>query len=271
MPGIIPQLRQTLEILVSNRGGVLYDVAVDNVKDGVAQLTLKAPEHGLVPNTVLFAFDGTAPAEGGRYLGEFKVVTAAEGNPSVQISPNLPLTEGQAQRFANAKGPLTLYATMPIDNPARFAELDDATRQSLLPKESLAEYAKLDRKLRDYEQFFHENYVQVSLLNDAISKLNSNIQRTEAATTETRREIAYREGEKTNLQADLEKFRYEAQAIAAYQKSLEDLYAKVRQSLKNTYQENRKLAAALTVAQLQAAEAINAGTEAPSPASPSGS
>ena len=261
VPGVIPQLEQTLEILVANRGGVMYDVAVDNVKDGVAQLTLKAPEHGLVPNTVLFAFDGTPASEAGRHLGEFKVVTAAEGNPSVQIAPNLPLTESQSQRLASDKGPLTLYATMPIDNPAVFTELDDATRRTLLPKESLAEYANRERKLRDYQLFFHDNYLQTSLISDAISKLNSNIQRTEAAAAETRREIGYRETEKTSLASDLEKFRFEVQAIAAYQKSLEGVYAKVRQSLKDTYAENRKLATALTVAQLKAAEAINARTD----------
>ena len=268
VPGVIPQLKQTLEILVSNRGGVMYDVAVDNVKDGVAQLTLKAPEHGLVPNSVLFAFDGTPAAESGRYLGEFKVVTAAEGNPSVQITPNLPLTESQSQRLAAAKGPLTLYATMPIDNPALFAELDDPTRQTLLPKDSLVEYANRERKLRDYQLFFHDNYVQTSLITDAISKLNSNIERTNAAAEETRREIAYRESEKTSLAADLEKFRLEVQAIATYQKSLENLFAKVRQSLKSTYAENRRLNTALTVAQLKAAEAINARTDLPSVATP---
>jgi chromosome segregation ATPase len=201
-------------------------------------------------------------------LGEFKVVAATEGNPAVQIAPNLPLTESQSARLAAAKGPLTLYATMPIDNPALFAELDDAARQSMLPKESLADYANRERKLRDYQLFFHDNYVQTSLISDAISKLNSNIERTNSAAEETRREIAYREGEKTNLAADLEKFQLEVRAISAYQKSLEDLFAKVRQSLKSTYAENRKLATALTVAQLQAAEAINARTDIPSAATP---
>ena len=57
-------------------------------------------------------------------------------------------------------------------------------------------------------------------------------------------------------------------AIASYQKSLEELFAKVRQSLRATYAENRKLVTALTVAQLKAAEAINARTDIPSATAP---
>lgn len=261
--GVIPQLKHELEILVSNRGGALFDVAVDSVKDGVAQLTLGSPEHGLVPNMVLFAFDGLPLAEGGRYLGEFKVVAAAEDSPAVQIAPNLPLTEEQSKRLGAAKGPWNLYTSMPIDNGALFAALDEPTRAALLPKESQAEYADRERKLRDYELFFHDHFVQASLLDDAIRKTSSNIERTEAAAKETAREIAYREAEKTNLQADLEKFRYEARAIADYEKSLETMFAGVRQSLKTAYFDNRKLAAALTDAQLNAAEAIDRRTALP--------
>ncbi len=262
--GIVPRLKQTLEVLVSNRGGVLYDVVLDGVKDGVLQLTLKSADHGLVPDTVFFVFDGPAVAEGGRYLGEFKVVAAEAGKPNVEIAANLPLTDSQLKRLAAAKSPLAMYSTMPIDNAALFADMDEAGRQALLPKESLAEFAGRERKLRDYELLFHENFVQRALVNDAISKITSNIQRTEAAAQETDREIAFRDTEKTNLRADLEKFQYEVRAIADYQKTLEDMYAKLRQSLKVTYVNNNKLAADLTAAQLKAAAAIDERTKVPS-------
>lgn len=259
--GIRP-LRKDLEKLATDRGGVLVDAAVAGVKDGVVQLTLKSPDHGLVPDSVLFAFDQAPFEEGGRYRGEFKVVTVEANNPAVEIAPNLPLTESQTERLATAKGPWTLYVTMPIDDAAVFAGLDDATRQALLPKEALSEYANAERKLRDYESFFHDSYVQRTLLTDAIRKTTSNIQRTEAATKEANTDIAYRQTEKANLQADLEKFQYELKAIAAYQTTLEERLQEFRNSLKATYLANQQQAANFVAAQFKAAEEINQRTEA---------
>jgi hypothetical protein len=264
-PKGIRQLKQELQKLATDRGGVFYDVAVAGVKEGVADLTLKSPEHGLVPGSVLFAFDQAKAEEGGRYQGEFKVVAVGEGEKAatVQLTPNLPLTEAQMQRLAASKGPWTLYTTMPIDDAAVFANLDEKTKTALLPPASLSEYAAPDRKLRDYELLFHENYVQRSLLSDGISKVTTNIDRTTADVKEATEEIAYREMEKTSLQADLEKFQYERTQIAAYQKTLEKLFAELRDSLKSTFAKNKQWAAELTAAQWKGAEAINELTGGP--------
>jgi hypothetical protein len=258
-PKGIRQLKQELQRLATDRGGVFYDVAVAGVKDGVVDATLKSPEHGLVPGTVLFVFEQSKTEEGGRYQGEFKVVAVGEGEKSatVQLAPNLPLTDAQTQRLAASKAPWTLYTTMPIDDVAVFANLDEKTRAALVPPASLNEYAAADRKLRDYELLFHENYVQRSLLADSISKVTTNIDRTTADVKEATEEIAYREREKTSLQADLEKFQYERTAIAAYQKALEQLFAQVRDSLKITFAKNKQSAAELTAAEWKAADAIN--------------
>ncbi len=259
------QLKEQLYKLAIDRGGVLYDVVVDGVKDGAVQLTMKSPEHGLVPKTVLFAFDQAPFEEGGRYQGEFRVVSVGENSPNVQVAPNLP-TEAQLQRLATVKGPWTLYTTMPIDNSELFASLDDAARQAVLPKDSLQEYANPQRKLRDYEYLFHENFVQRSLLNDSISELNSNIARITADTKQTNDEVAYRETEKANLATDLAKFQYEQKAIATYRQSLEQLYGQVRDLLKTRYADNNRMAAELTAAQTKAAQEIDARSGPAGPA-----
>lgn len=261
-PKGIRQLSLQLEKLASDRGPALFDVVVAGVKDGVVQLTLPVPEHGLVPNMVLFAFDQSGPAEGGRYQGEFKVTAAAEGSPTVDVVPNLPLSEAQAKALAAAKGPWTLYTTMPIDNAALFAALDEPTRQALVPKESQAEFADANRTLRDYESFFRENFVQRSLLSDSIAELNSNIERTNAASAEADKEIAYRKAEQANLGSDLEKFQHEQRAIATYQQALEARLGELRDSLRTTFAAARQRAAQLTAEQTRAARQIDARTGA---------
>jgi hypothetical protein len=146
---------------------------------------------------------------------------------------------------------------MPADDAGLFAGMDEAARKALLPAESVAEYAKVDRALRDYQTFFHENYVQRSLLADSIAKTSGKIERTGAATEEVKKEIGYRDAEKTGLTSDLEKFQLEVKAIAAYEKSVADELVKVRRELREMYIENRKAAAAIELDQFQAVEEIN--------------
>jgi len=293
----ISQLKEQLARLAMDRGGVFYDVAVDGVKDGVVQLTFKSPNHGLAPNSVLFAFDEARFKDGGRYQGEFKVASVAEDSPAVQLTPNLPLTESQTQRLAAAKGPWTLYSTMPIDDLTVDTSINDppapikkdpaaegepgaepvagneppaepvAAAEPVAPAEPAAGEPGAPaappvaflakRPLRDYEYLFHENYVQRSLLADTISQLTSNIDRMTAAVKQATEEIGYRETEKTNLAGDLGKFQTEQKAIAAYHKSMEKLYGELRESLKSTYFANKQAAAELTASQLKAAQEIN--------------
>lgn len=219
--------------------------------------------HGLDVNSVVYAFDQKPVSEGGWYLGEFKVKAASKGSPDVQLTPNLPLTEAQTKRLdAAVAGTWTLYTTMPVDDPAVFATLDDAARQGLLPADRVDEYAQLDRSLRDYQAFFHENYVQRSLLSDAISKTTTNIERTNAATGEVKNEIGYRETEKTNLTTDLERFQSEVNAIASYQKSVEGELTKVRAARREAYIENRRSALAIERDQFEDAAEIDRRSEA---------
>jgi len=217
--------------------------------------------HGLVPNSIVFAFEQKPVSAGGHYLGEFKVTEGAGDNPNIKLAANLPLTEAQTKRLeAAAAETLVLFTTMPPDDAKLFASMEPAQRAALLPAEVAEQYASADRPLRDYLMFFHEDYVQRGLIGDSISQTTSNIQRTEAAAAEAAREAAFRETEKTNLAAELTGFQRESQAIAAYRKSLEDLLSQTRNQLKATYVENRNAAATLTRAQLEAAEEINRRT-----------
>jgi hypothetical protein len=217
--------------------------------------------HGLVPGSIVFAFEQKSAQAGGRYLGEFKVTEGAGDNPNLKLAANLPLTDAQAKRLeAAANETLVLYTTMPPDDAQIFAAMDPAKRAEMLPPSLAEEYASADRPLHDFLTFFHEDYVQRGLISDTISQTTSNIQRIEAATAEVAKEATFRETEKTNLAAELTGFERETEAIAAYRKSLEDLLAQTRTQLKATYVENRNAAATLTRAQLEAADEINRRT-----------
>lgn len=259
--GEVPTLRHKLRLETTGRGGVFYDVAADGLKDGVVQLTLKAPEHALTENSLIYAFDQKGIAEGGRFLGEFRVVSAPEKSPAIQITSTLPLTAEQAKRLEAAiKGTWTLYTTMPSDDPDVLARLDEASRTALLGAEAAKEFESRQRERRDYRLIFHENHVQRALLADSIRTTTSNIARLSAAAEEAAKEAGFRTTEKDNLQADLKGFQSELAAITAYESSLEGLLGKVRESLRATYIENRKAAAQIAEEQLRSADEINRRT-----------
>ena len=104
--------------------------------------------------------------------------------------------------------------------------------------------------------------MQQALLNDAIRKLTSNIERINAATAEAEKEAQYRQDEKTGLASDLAQFEHERDAIVAYQQSLEAAYRQVLDSLKNTYLANRQMATQLTNSQFEAAREIDRRSDA---------
>jgi hypothetical protein len=264
-PGI-DQLRTELHRAVVGRGTVWFNVKIEKLdpKTGVGELTIDSPQpHDIVSKMVLFVFEQKPVAEGGKYLGEFKVTKGESTTKTIEIAPNLPLTDQDRQRLAQAKSPLALYAVMPVDDAKLYAAMTPEERHALFPDKSpegLAEYASVDRPLHDYEYFFHQNSVDRELLAAAIATTQNNLQRMETAQKTADEDVAYRQGEKVALSGDREKFRFEQKAIHTYlqslQKKLVDVRADWQTSLSATIQTARKIQRI----QIRAAEEIDRAT-----------
>ncbi len=258
----IEQLKTELHQLVNDRGSAWFDVSPEKISDsGVCQLAIESPDpHEIVPKTVLFAFDQEKVESGGQYLGEFKVSKAQAKSKSIEIEPNLPLTDAQRARLKKTRGKWVLYAMMPVDNAELFAGMDEAERQKLLPKASLKEFAGKKRTLRDYEYFFHEHMLECDLIDDAMTKTKTDLERTVAAEKKAQEEITYRKSEKADLASDLEKFRYERQAVTKYAQTLQEKAKALRDELNASLAVTARDAALLSQLQLKAAEEINRRT-----------
>ena len=261
----IEQLKAELHQLVNDRGLVWFHVTPEKITDaGVCQVTIETPDpHEIVPKTVLFVFDETAvepSGNGGHFLGEFRVTKAQAKNKTIEIEPNLPLTDEQRQRLKKAKGQWALYGMMPIDNAELFAGMDDAERQKLIPKASLKEFASKKRTLRDYEFYFHEYVIDREMVNDAMVKTQTDIDRAVAAEKKAQEEIAYRKSEKADLASDLEKFRYERTVVTKYAQALQEKAKALRVELTAALAATARDAAQYRQLQLKAAEEINRRT-----------
>ena len=106
------------------------------------QVTVAADLRGIGEKTVLYVFDETAIQQGGRYLGEFKVVKVDEPNGRLDVQPSLKMSLDELQRLAaSAAGEArwTMYEIMPADGHEVFAELaklDEARLRELWPEGS---------------------------------------------------------------------------------------------------------------------------------------
>lgn len=258
----IEQLKAELHQLANDRGSAWFDVSPERILDsGVCTLAVESPDpHEIVPKTVLFVFDQEKAESGGQYLGEFKVTKAAAKSKTIEIEPNLPLSDAQRGRLKKTKGKWALYAMMPVDNAELFAGMDEAERQKLVPKASLKEFANKKRTLRDYEYFFHENMLECELIDDGIVKTKTDLERTLAAEKKAQEEIAYRKSEKADLAADLEKFRYERQAATKYAQTLQEKAKTLKDELTAALAAIARDAEQLNQLQLKAAEEINRRT-----------
>jgi hypothetical protein len=264
-PGI-DQLRSELHRTVVGRGTIWFNVSVDKIdpKTGVAELTIERPQpHDIQAKMVLFAFQQKPVAEGGKYMGEFRVTKGESTSKTIEVAPNIPLTDEDRQRLAQTKGPWTLYAVMPVDDAKQFAALTPDERRALFPDKSpedLAAYANPDRPLWDYEYFFHQNSDERALLAASIATTQDNLRRMESAQKAADADVKYRQAEITALSADREKNLFEQKAIHTYllalQKKLVEVRADWRSSLSATIQTARKIQRI----QIKAAEQIDRAT-----------
>ena len=112
---------------------------------------------GIAAGDVLFAFDELDVQKGGRYLGEFKVTAANDGEKSAQLTPVFPMTEIEVRQLEGAIGGdhnRALYAIMPVDREDAFADPDEQAKRATLPEASAADYLAKESPLRNYQYFF---------------------------------------------------------------------------------------------------------------------
>jgi hypothetical protein len=262
----IEQLKAELDQLVNDRGNAWFNVLLEKkpTDAGVCQLSVEMPEpeqpHEIAPKTILFVFDNDNIESGGHYLGEFKVTKAQAKSKSIEIEPNLPLTEEQRARLQKTKGKWSLYAMMPVDDAELFGGMDEAERQKLVPKASLKEFASKKRTLRDYEYFFHEYMLERELIEDAMTKTNTDLERTLAADKKAQEEITYRKSEKADLASDLKNFNNERQAVTKYAQTLEAKAKALKAELNAALAATARDAHELNILQLKAAQEIDRKT-----------
>lgn len=112
--------------------------------------------HQIQVDQVMHVFDGRPIAEGGQYLGEFRVTAAPQGQPIITLSPtfkakttrqiDLDRFVRRMQASGKADVPFILYDTMPVDSGrgdgGAFTFRSDADLEQSLPPSVVNEYKR---------------------------------------------------------------------------------------------------------------------------------
>jgi hypothetical protein len=278
-----PGIRWTevrLHQLLANRGRVWYhcEPRPGNAQEGGPEtaVAIATPDpHGIALKAVLYAFEETPAKDGGRYVGEYVVTSVDDDNNQVVLTPTTTLSQKEAANLAKspAKGPWTLYDTMPLDGHDTFAKMDDEEKKASLPDSTEDEYikdgkpAKADdpkelkdddgnyvRRLRNYEVLFRDFKNRCVTLIDQIAVVTRDNVYLDAALADAGEQV------KAELTVERDGYRRDVSVQTSHQKVLQDKLAGIQKSILRMIAKNHTLAEEISRIQLAARDRIDAKT-----------
>lgn len=265
----IRQLRTKLFAALVNRGRVWYDTTKVDVntdpQQQAATATVSLSDAYQVEDVndsmTLYAFDARPIAEGGTYLGEFRVTGVGDGQIVLQSA--MAMDERELGRLESSGEMWTLYEVMPRDSYQELAPLTDEELAALFPEATLEEYIrhgkpagpddplervadeKYMRKLRDYDTLFEELDRQRTIQLDQIAAAKADLAAVEAAHQDALQQVEFRKQEIAAKTAELEKLTKQRDVVAGHRQNLETELAQVRAAIEEAFQKNLALAAKL--------------------------
>lgn len=257
----LAQAKQELHDAMVGRGRVWRNVTPGAIDpSGAVSVAVEAPQpHQIAENMTLFVFDGRPIAEGGAYLGEFKVAQVAE--KQVALAPTSQFSAAELQRLKTATGPWELHDVMPPDSHTAFAGMSDDEIRALFPGDAGNAYVKdgkaseandpadrvkdgnYVRPLNDYAVLFR-NYLRLrSQYVDLIAAAKQDKLYIENALADTKQDEQFRRQEIEDLKVQLAKYSAERDAVKAFRESLDKALVETRELISQLAADNKRLAA----------------------------
>ncbi|MEM9186342.1 MAG: hypothetical protein AAGB00_07600 [Planctomycetota bacterium] len=257
---------------------------------------------GIEEGAILFLFEqGPAnsanPQQGPQYLGEFRVLSAAD--QQLAISPVLALDGYEAQRLLASQGRWSLYETMPVDRHDMFAGFTNDELRGLLPAASVEDYLRdgtpwtvddgewvkegrnargeivgvedwtdetkfvYRRPLRDYAFLFNDLAKQRVELEAQGLALKEDIAKLKATLTRAEKLSRLREQEQRKLKTDLAGVQRDRKAVEAHLAAVEGQLARGRALLEKVVAANARLADQLAARQQELLGGMDLETSPP--------
>ncbi len=297
------QLKVELAKYVMQRGRVWYNchpmqMAANKAPDGsdFVQISLSFDTLGLggIPDvqqlpvdSQLYLFDERPVADGGRYLGKFRVAAVAprQGDQAAQVvlesvsmlTPReLQIIQRAVQGAQASETGFTAAELLPSDDHEIFAGIPREELEKMLPPSVVEEYVKdgkptdpnnpqsppFERKLRDYEWAISYLHYRRATMIDAIASANTDLQALKFSRADADREIQAREAEIAQLKQDRDRAVAERDAVTEQLRLVDECLARVAARRDALIQENRQVALEIARLQAKAIELIDQRTRA---------
>lgn len=278
----IRELEVKLHDLLTGRGKVWRGCTIQKFDPATLQLAAEVPfpePHQIPDKSMLYLFE---EADGGHYMGEFKVTGVAE--KAVSLAPTMPpptanLLKTFNDRVKGTRSMWSSYEKLPTDRHDVFRGFDQNQLSQLMPgvpPEVLQEYLrdgtdaqpndppervvdkKYERLLRDYGEYFHSLNDEIASLRDQNAAAETDKQIAEKLQADAEKEVQSRQTliDKT-LKPELDRSKQEVAVITAHRDALQTRLAEVNKKIDTTLAENRRVLAQWVAMQTSAADRLN--------------
>ncbi len=280
--------KSELEKVLIGRGRVWHDcvpllVALDRQSGNVAVNVMQPEPHAITKNMVLYVMSQADVQQGGRYVGEFRVLAVA--GKKIELTPAEPLDEAEINQLAKSdvggKGWI-MYEIMPIDKHETFAGLKREELKALLPADSLREYekdggpaekgdAKKDkpwrvqngkyvRRLRDYAASFEHFRTVRARFDDLCEAAERNRQYLQHASDDAKQQTQFQQKVRDDLVTDKTAVDAEVTAVHKHLGALREELEAMEYDVQRRLEANVALAKKIVQEQLEAARRIDERT-----------
>ncbi len=139
--------KNEIEVALAGRGRAWRQGGMVRTNPDTGEITVSIDDpvpHGIAPNTTLYVFE---QRDKGKYLGEFTVTAAKDGDKLVKLVPALAQSQRELNDISAVHGRLELYEIMPADSHALFAQLDnrDEMIKAAFPPDVVGDYLRDDK------------------------------------------------------------------------------------------------------------------------------
>jgi hypothetical protein len=233
-----------------DQGKIWRNCILQGQANNEVKVALSKPDpKGLRADLVVYAFDEAPIAQGGCYLGEFKVnaIDDKEGK-WMTLEPTMRLQPRAIDRIKSGKGGWTLYAVLPNDMHEPFASLEkNGPLRAALPAAVLDEYLTDGknhqvRQLRDYYVLLKELDRQETVLLEDVDATTRHEQYMQAATADAKKQELFQQDERTALTAQLTRMQTERDAAVAHEQSLGNELKQLETKIAQLIEDNRAVA-----------------------------
>jgi predicted nucleic acid-binding Zn-ribbon protein len=264
----LDELKLKLHAILYDRGRAWFHVTPANLaKNGDkidVQVVTDLPDPNEVhPESIIYLFDETPAADGGKYLGSFKV-NSVQGKQVSLTSEHLmnDVEFKYLQDSLQQGGTWAMYEAVPSDRQDIFDPLTEEELKQRVPENLIAYYQDSERKLRDYDLLLNNLYEKRAKLLHELASVTSSEAGMQEAVNDAKTQDQFRRAEIDDLDQQLTELKRQRDAVKKHLADVESMMKEIEQQIQEKRRLSKKLLGEIARIQLEASQKIESAENA---------